>query len=57
MIAFHPDHQVEKKTLKSAQRNNTPNKESPKEIIQDKASIKDKSSIMTDIESTLKIEN
>jgi DNA polymerase-3 subunit gamma/tau len=57
MIAFHPDHQVEKKTLKSAQSNNFVNKEPPKEIIQDKASIKDKSSIKTDIESTLKIEN
>ncbi len=57
MIAFHPDHQAEKKTLKSVQSNNTANKESPKEIIQDQASIKDKSSIKTDIESTLKIEN
>ena len=57
MIAFHPDHQVEKKTLKSAQSNNTANKESPIEIIQDKASIKDKSSIKMDLESTLKIEN
>ena len=33
MIAFHPDEQVEKKTLKSTQSNPSTNKEPPKEII------------------------
>ena len=48
MIAFHPDEQIEKKTLKSAQSNPPTNKEPPKEIIQDKPPIKEKPSNKAD---------
>ena len=57
MIAFHPDEQVEKKTLKSAQSNPPANKEPPKEIIQDKPPIKEESPNKVDIKSIQKIEN
>ena len=57
MIAFHPDEQVEKKNLKSAQSNPPTNKEPPKEIIQDKPPIKEKSPNKVDIKSIQKIEN
>ena len=57
MIAFHPDEQVEKKNLKSAQSNPPTNKEPPKEIIQDKPPIKEKPSNKADTKSIQKIEN
>ena len=57
MIAFHPDEQVEKKTLKSAQSNPPTNKELQKEIIQDKATIKEKYPNKADTKSIQKIEN
>ena len=57
MIAFHPDEQIEKKTLKSAQSNPPSNKEPPKEIIEDKPPIKEKSPNKVDIKSIQKIEN
>ena len=57
MIAFHPDEQVEKKTLKSAQSNPPANKEPPKEIIKDKPPIKEESPNKVDIKSIQKIEN
>ena len=57
MIAFHPDEQIEKKTLKSAQSNPPTNKEPPKEIIQDKPPIKEKPSNKADTKSIQKIEN
>ncbi len=57
MIAFHPDGEIEKKTLKSAQSNPPDNKEPPKEIIQDKPPIKEESPNKVDIKSIQKIEN
>jgi len=57
MIAFHPDEQIEKKTLKSAQSSSPDNKEPPKEIIQDKPPIKQKSPNKVDIKGIQKIEN
>jgi len=57
MIAFHPDEQVEKKNLKSAQSNPPTNKEPPKEIIQDKPPIKEKPLNKADTKSIQKIEN
>jgi len=57
MIAFHPDEQIEKKTLKSAQSNPPANKEPPKEIIKDKPPIKEESPNKVDIKSIQKIEN
>jgi DNA polymerase-3 subunit gamma/tau len=57
MIAFHPNEQMEKKTLKSAQSNPPANKEHPKEKIQDKPPIKEKSPNKADIKSIQKIEN
>ena len=57
MIAFHPDEQVEKKNLKSAQSNPPTNKEPPKEIIQDKPPIKEKPLNKVDTKSIQKIEN
>ncbi len=57
MIAFHPDEQVEKKTLKSAQSNPPANEEPPTDTIQDKPPIKQKSPNEVDIRSIQKIEN
>jgi len=57
MIAFHPDEQIEKKTLKSAQSNPPINKEPPKEIIKGKPPIKEESPNKVDIKSIQKIEN
>ena len=57
MIAFHPDEQVEKKNLKSAQSNPPTNKEPPNEIIQDKPPIKEKPLNKADTKSIQKIEN
>ena len=57
MIAFHPDEQIEKKTLKSAQSNPPTNKEPPKEIIEDKPPIKEESPNKVDIKNIQKIEN
>jgi DNA polymerase-3 subunit gamma/tau len=57
MIAFHPNEQMEKKTLKSAQSNPPANKEHSKEKIQDKPPIKEKSPNKADIKSIQKIEN
>ena len=57
MIAFHPDSQAEKKTLKSSQSSNTTNKESPKEKIQDNSLTKDKLPIKVGEESIQAIEN
>ncbi len=57
MIAFHPDEQIEKKTLKSAQSNPPANKEPPKEIIKGKPPIKEESPNKVDIKSIQKIEN
>ena len=57
MIAFHPDSQAEKKTLKSSQSSNTTNKEPPKEKIQDNSLTKDKLPIKVGEESIQAIEN
>ena len=57
MIAFHPDSQAEKKTLKSSQSSKTVNKESPKEKIQGNALTKDKLPIKVGEESIQAIEN
>ena len=57
MIAFHPDSQAEKKTLKSSQSSNTTNKEPPKEKTQGNSPTKDKSPIKTGKESIQAIEN
>jgi len=57
MIAFHPDTQAEKKTLKSSQSSNTINKESPKEKIQGNSLTKDKLPIKVGEESIQAIEN
>ena len=57
MIAFHPDSQAEKKTLKSSQSSNTINKEPPKEKIQGKSLTKDKLPIKVGEESIQAIEN
>jgi DNA polymerase-3 subunit gamma/tau len=57
MIAFHPNEQMEKKTLKSAQSNPPAIKEHSKEKIQDKPPIKEKSPNKADIKSIQKIEN
>ncbi|WP_416650958.1 DNA polymerase III subunit gamma/tau [Candidatus Pseudothioglobus sp. Uisw_086] len=57
MIAFHPDSQAEKKTLKSAQSSKTVNKEPLKEKIQGRPMINDKSPIKVGLESIQKIEN
>ena len=57
MIAFHPDSQAEKKTLKSSQSSNTTNKEPPKEKIQGNSPTKDKLPIKVGEESIQAIEN
>ena len=57
MIAFHPDSQAEKKTLKSSQSSNTTNKEPPKEKIQGNSLTKDKLPIKVGEESIQAIEN
>ena len=57
MIAFHPDSQAEKKTLKSFQSSNTTNKEPPKEKIQGNSLTKDKLPIKVGEESIQAIEN
>ncbi|MDB9974972.1 DNA polymerase III subunit gamma/tau [Candidatus Thioglobus sp.] len=57
MIAFHPDTQTEKKTLKSSPTSNAFNKEPPKEKIHGRPLIKDKSSIKMVEESIQIIEN
>ena len=57
MIAFHPDSQAEKKTLKSSQSSNTINKEPPKEKIQGNSLTKDKLPIKVGEESIQAIEN
>ncbi|MDC1446873.1 DNA polymerase III subunit gamma/tau [Candidatus Thioglobus sp.] len=57
MIAFHPDSQAEKKTLKSSQSINTINKEPPKEKIQGNPLTKDKLLIKVEEESIQAIEN
>ena len=57
MIAFHPDSQAEKKTLKSSQSSNTTNKEPPKEKTQGNSLTKDKLPIKVGEESTQAIEN
>ena len=57
MIAFHPDSQAEKKTLKSSQSSNTINKEPPKEKIQGNSLTKDKLPIKVGEESIQVIEN
>ena len=57
MIAFHPDSQAEKKTLKSSQSSNTTNKEPPKEKIQGNPLTKDKLPIKVGEESMQAIEN
>ena len=57
MIAFHPDTQAEKKTLKSSQSSNTINKEPPKEKIQGNSLTKDKLPIKVGEESIQAIEN
>ena len=57
MIAFHPDSQAEKKTLKSSQSSNTTNKEPPKEKTQGKSLTKDKLPIKVGEESIQAIEN
>ncbi|MDC1386612.1 DNA polymerase III subunit gamma/tau [Candidatus Thioglobus sp.] len=57
MIAFHPDSQAEKKTLKSSQSSNTINKEPPKEKIQGNPLTKDKLPIKVEEESIQVIEN
>jgi len=57
MIAFHPDSQAEKKTLKSSQSSNTINKEPPKEKTQGNSLTKDKLPIKVGEESIQAIEN
>ncbi|MDB4026299.1 DNA polymerase III subunit gamma/tau [Candidatus Thioglobus sp.] len=57
MIAFHPDSQAEKKTLKSSQSSNTTNKEPPKEKTQGNSLTKDKLPIKMGEESIQAIEN
>ena len=57
MIAFHPDSQAEKKTLKSSQNSNTTNKEPPKEKTQGNSLTKDKLPIKVGEESIQAIEN
>jgi len=57
MIAFHPDTQAEKKTLKSSQSRNSINKEPPKEKIQGNSLTKDKLPIKVMGESIQAIEN
>lgn len=57
MIAFHPDTQAEKKTLKSSQSSNSINKEPPKEKIQSNSLTKDKLPINVMGESIQAIEN
>ena len=57
MIAFHPDSQAEKKTLKSSQSSNTTNKEPPKEKTQGNSLTKDKLPIKVREESIQAIEN
>ena len=57
MIAFHPDSQAEKKTLKSSQSSNTTNKELPKEKTQGNSLTKDKLPIKVGEESIQAIEN
>ena len=57
MIAFHPDSQAEKKTLKSSQSSNTTNKEPPKEKIQGNPLTKDKLPIKVEEERIQAIEN
>ena len=57
MIAFHPDTQAEKKTLKSSQSSNTTNKEPPKEKTQGNSLTKDKLPIKVGEESIQAIEN
>ena len=57
MIAFHPDSQAEKKTLKSSQSSITINKEPPKEKIQGNSLTKDKLPIKVGEESIQAIEN
>ena len=57
MIAFHPDSQAEKKTLKSSQSSIPTNKEPPKEKIQDNSLTKDKLPIKVGEESIQAIEN
>ena len=57
MIAFHPDSQAEKKTLKSSQSSNTTNKEPPKEKTQGNTLTKDKLPIKVGEESIQAIEN
>ena len=57
MIAFHPDSQAEKKTLKSSQSSNTTNKEPPKEKTQGNSLTKDKLPIKAGEESIQAIEN
>ncbi|MDB4057148.1 DNA polymerase III subunit gamma/tau [Candidatus Thioglobus sp.] len=57
MIAFHPDSQAEKKTLKSSHSSNTTNKEPPKEKTQGNSLTKDKLPIKVGEESIQTIEN
>ena len=57
MIAFHPDTQAEKKTLKSSQSSNSINNEPPKEKIQGNSLTKDKLPIKVMGESIQAIEN
>ena len=57
MIAFHPDSQAEKKTLKSSQSSITINKEPPKEKIQGNPLTKDKLPIKVGRKSIQAIEN
>ena len=57
MIAFHPDSQAEKKTLKSSQSSNTTNKEPPNEKTQGNSLTKDKLPIKVGKESIQAIEN
>ena len=57
MIAFHPDTQAEKKTLKLSQSSNIVNKEPSKEKIQGNPLIKDKSLIKVEVKNIQKIEN
>ncbi|MBT5547694.1 MAG: DNA polymerase III subunit gamma/tau [Gammaproteobacteria bacterium] len=57
MIAFHPDTQAEKKTLKSSQSSNSINKEPPKEKIQGNSLTKDKLPIKVMGESIQAIES
>ncbi|MDB4038190.1 DNA polymerase III subunit gamma/tau [Candidatus Thioglobus sp.] len=57
MIAFHPDTQAEKKTLKSPQSSKAVNKDHPKEKTQGRLLTKDKSPIKVQEESVQTIEN